>query len=292
MTKIRAATRGSALALWQAEYIAQRVAETSGADVEPVIVSTAGDRDKTTPLHEIGGKGVFVKEVQAALLDGRADIAVHSAKDLPALTPDALTIAAVPPRADPRDALIGCALADLPDGATVGTGSIRRQVQLALIRPDIELVEIRGNIDTRLGLVRDAGGALDAIVMAAAALDRLGRTPVVVDRLETLTMLPQVGQGTLAVECRADDKATIEALAAIDDADARRVLEAERAFLVELGGDCDLPAGAYGVLDGDKVTLTAMLSDGDETVFTDTRTGFDGVALGHGLAADLRERLA
>ncbi len=292
MTKIRAATRGSALARWQTDHIATRLAETIGAEVEPVIVSTAGDRDKTTPLHQIGGKGVFVKEVQAALLDGRADIAVHSAKDLPALTPDGLVICAVPPRADPRDALVGCALADLPNGATVGTGSIRRQVQLAMIRPDVELVEIRGNIDTRLGLVRSEGGELDAIVMAAAALDRLGRTPDVVGRLEVVTMLPQVGQGTLAIECRADDRDTIEALAAIDDPESRRILDAERAFLVELGGDCDLPAGAHGVVDGDNVVLTAMLSDGAETVFIDTRTGPDGVALGHGLAADLRARLA
>lgn len=291
MTKILAATRGSALALWQAKYISELLAVT-GVEVEPVIVSTAGDRDKITPLHEIGGKGVFVKEVQAALLDGRADIAVHSAKDLPALTPDSLTIAAVPPRADARDALVGCVLADLPDGAQVGTGSIRRQVQLARVRPDIELVEIRGNIDTRLALVKSAGGELDAIVMAAAALDRLGRTPDVVDLLDVGTMLPQVGQGTLAIECRADDTATIEALATIDDAHARRILDAERAFLVELGGDCDLPAGAHGVLDGDQVILTAMLSDGAETVFTDTRTGADGVVLGHGLAADLRARLA
>lgn len=291
MTKIRAATRGSALALWQANYVAELLA-AGGVEVEPVIVSTAGDRDKTTPLHEIGGKGVFVKEVQAALLDGRADIAVHSAKDLPALTPDELTIAAVPPRADARDVLVGCALADLPDGARVGTGSIRRQVQLAALRPDVELVEIRGNIDTRLGLVKAAGGELDAIVMAAAALDRLGRTPDVVDHLAVDVMLPQVGQGTLAVECRADDAQTIEALSAIDDAVARRILNAERAFLVELGGDCDLPAGAHGVLDGDQVVLTAMLSDGAEMVFTDTRSGSDGVALGHGLAADLRARLA
>ena len=291
MTKIRAATRGSALALWQANYVAELLA-AGGVEVEPVIVSTAGDRDKTTPLHEIGGKGVFVKEVQAALLDGRADIAVHSAKDLPALTPDELTIAAVPPRADARDVLVGCALADLPDGARVGTGSIRRQVQLAALRPDVELVEIRGNIDTRLGLVKAAGGELDAIVMAAAALDRLGRTPDVVDHLAVDVMLPQVGQGTLAVECRADDAQTIEALSAIDDAVARRILNAERAFLVELGGDCDLPAGAHGVLDGDQVVLTAMLSDGAEMVLTDTRSGSDGVALGHGLAADLRARLA
>lgn len=293
--RIRAATRGSVLARWQTDHVTDLVAAAGTGVVEPLVVSTAGDRDKVTPLHEIGGKGVFVKEVQAAVLDGRADIAVHSAKDLPALTPDGLTICAVPGRADSRDALVGCTLGDLPDGARVGTGSIRRQVQLAALRPDIELVEIRGNIDTRLALTKSAGGDLDAIVMASAALDRLGRTPDVVDRLSIRQMLPQVGQGTLAIECRSNDAATIAALAAIDDPVAHRVLDAERAFLMELGGDCDLPAGAYGVIvseDGvDRVELTAMLSDGAEVVFVDSRVGDDGEAMGRGLAADLRARL-
>jgi len=181
---IRAATRGSALARWQTDHVTRLMSEASSGMVDPLVVSTAGDRDKTTPLHEIGGKGVFVKEVQAAVLDGRADIAVHSAKDLPALTPDGLVICAVPERADPRDVLVGSSLDGLRNGATVGTGSIRRQVQLIAHRPDLELVEIRGNIDTRLGLV----GELDAVVMAAAALDRLERTPAVLERLDVETM--------------------------------------------------------------------------------------------------------
>lgn len=294
--QIRAATRGSALARWQTHHIADLVAAATNATIEPVIVSTAGDRDKVTPLHEIGGKGVFVKEVQAAVLDGRADIAVHSAKDLPALTPEGLVICAVPDRADPSDALIGCTLANLPEGARVGTGSIRRQVQLAALRPDIELVEIRGNIDTRLGLARAHGGDLDAVVMASAALDRLGITPDIVDRLSIDQMLPQVGQGTLAIECRADDVETIAALGTIDNTSAHRLLDAERAFLVELGGDCDLPAGAHAVLIDDagteRIELVAMLSDGAEVVFTDSRVGDDGDAMGRGLAADLRARLA
>jgi len=285
---IRAATRGSALARWQTEHVASLLAESISAEIEPVVVSTAGDRDKTTPLHEIGGKGVFVKEVQAAVLDGRADIAVHSAKDLPALTPEGLVICAVPKRADPRDALVGQTLASLRQGAKVGTGSIRRQVQLHSIRPDLELVEIRGNIDTRLALV----GELDAIVMAAAALDRLGLDPGVLDRLPVETMLPQVGQGTLAIECRADDAETISALSSIDVPESRLVLEAERAFLVELGGDCDLPAGAFATVEGDELRVEAMLSDGSDHVLKASLQGPDGVAIGRSLAVDLRAKLS
>lgn len=266
---IRAATRGSALALWQTDHVTQLMSATSAGMVERLVVSTAGDRDKTTPLHEIGGKGVFVKEVQAAVLEGLADIAVHSAKDLPALTPEGLVICAVPERADPRDALVGSSLDDLPNGARVGTGSIRRQVQLMAHRPDLELVEIRGNIDTRLGRV----GELDAVVMAAAALDRLERTPTVLERLEVDMMVPQVGQGTLAIECRADDLETIAALSAIDSAHSRRVLEAERSYLVELGGDCDLPAGAFAQPVGDELLVRAMLSDGDGIILHAVHAG-------------------
>lgn len=285
---IRAATRGSALARWQTGHVAALVAAAGGERVDPFVVSTAGDRDKSTPLHEIGGKGVFVKEVQAAVLDGRADIAVHSAKDLPALTPEGLVVCAVPERADPRDALVGSTLDDLSMGARVGTGSIRRQVQLASLRPDLDLVEIRGNIDTRLDLV----GELDAIVMAAAALDRLGRTPEVVDRLGVATMLPQVGQGSLAIECRADDCETRAALRRIDHAQSHRCLEAERAFLVELGGDCDLPAGAYAEVVGAEVSVRALLADDSGQIFYLAATGVDGAAIGHQLAIDLRARVA
>ena len=289
--KIRAATRASPLARWQAEYIAGLLA-ANHIEVELCPVSTAGDRDKTTPLHQIGGKGVFVKEVQAAVLDGRADIAVHSAKDLPALTPDGLTIAAVPPRADARDALVGCQLGDLPDGARVGTGSVRRQVQLAELRPDLELVEIRGNIDTRLGLIAANGGELDSIVMAAAALDRLDRSGLVIDRLDATTMLPQVGQGTLAVECRTDDADAIEALAAIDDAHAHAVLDCERSFLTELGGDCDLPAGAHATRGNGEFSVAALLAGSDGSIERATRSGADGVVIGRELAVELRARLS
>ncbi len=254
---MRAASRGSALALWQTRHVAGLLSASGPAlEFEEVVVSTAGDRDTATPIHSMGGKGVFVKEVQAAVLDGRADIAVHSGKDLPAVTPEGLVLAAVPRRADARDALVGCAFESLPVGARVATGSVRRRAQLAWHRPDLVFSELRGNIATRLAKAE----AFDAIVMAAAALDRLEIDPGVVDRLGREVMVPQVAQGALAVECRADDPATRELLAAIEDPETRRVVDAERAFLLELGGDCSLPAGAHAVsVDGD-IELIGMLA--------------------------------
>ena len=281
--RIRAATRGSALALWQTRHVAALLAP-AGVEVDEVVVSTSGDRRQDVPIHEMGGKGVFVKEVQAAVLDGRADIAVHSMKDLPSGTPDGLVLGAVPARADARDVLIGCMLDDLPGGATVGSGSIRRRAQLAARRPDLRFEELRGNIATRL----EKAASFDAIVMAAAALDRLGERPSVVDRLPVETMLPQVGQGALAIECRADDQAARDALAGIEDAEARLLTDAERAFLAELGGDCDLPAGAHAVRDGEDLWLRSMLAAPDgTTVLADDRRGVDPESLGHGAARTL-----
>jgi len=239
---VRVATRGSALARWQADHVASALRAADPAlDVDLVVVETSGDRRLDVPIWEMGGKGVFVKEVQAAVLDGRADLAVHSAKDLPAVTPDGLAVAAVPPRADPRDALVGQRLADLPPGALVATGSVRRRAQLAWLRPDLTFVGLRGNIDTRLGRVPEGG----AIVMAAAALERLGHLDRAAELLDPSVMLPQVGQGALAVECRSEDARTRELLAGLDDTCSRVELEAERGFLAELGGDCDLPAAAH-----------------------------------------------
>lgn len=286
---IRIATRGSALARWQAEHVRALLlaagASTSSTepdlDVEIVVVSTQGDRDKTTPLGVLGGKGVFVKEVQAALLDGRADIAVHSGKDLPGLTPAELVIGAVPPRADPSDALIGSSLADLPDGGVVATGSIRRKAQLASLRPDLRFEELRGNIDTRLAKASD----FDAIVMASAALDRLELSPPAVHRLPVDVMVPQVAQGALAIECRDGDSTTKLHLAAIEDPHARRVFDAERAFLSELGGDCDLPVAAHATLDGSEVELTAIVANhSGSTVLRESRRGEHGVSLGRSVA--------
>ncbi|MFN8050183.1 MAG: hydroxymethylbilane synthase [Acidimicrobiales bacterium] len=279
----RIATRGSALALWQANHVAAALRSADpGVEVELVIISTEGDRRTDVPLAMIGGKGVFVKEVQAAVLDGRADIAVHSAKDLPAITPDGLVIAAVPERADARDALVGARLAELPAGGVVATGSPRRRAQLADLRPDLRFEELRGNIDTRLA--KAAG--FSAIVMAAAALDRLDRHPDVVDLLDVDLMVPQVGQGALAVECRSDDADTISALALLDDAATRRAVTAERSFLERLGGDCDLPAGAHATLGPSGViTLRGVLGDGPMSRFTST--GDDPGALGVAVAEEL-----
>ena len=284
---LRAATRGSALARWQTAHIAELLG--NAADVEPILVTTTGDRLADEPISAMGGKGVFVKEVQAAVLDGRADFAVHSAKDLPAATPDGLVIAAVPLRADPRDVLVGCRLSDLPEGGVVATGSARRRVQLRELRSDLRFAELRGNIGTRLAKAPE----FDAVVMAKAALDRLGEHPPVVDVLSCEAMVPQVGQGALAVECRADNGRVCSALAAIQDPVTRREVDAERAFLATLGGDCTLPAGAHAHVRGDKLVMRAVLADGPDgrchAVFGEDE---DGEALGRSLARQLLDTVA
>lgn len=284
--RLRAATRGSALALWQTEHVAALLnAVDPDLTVEAVVVETTADRRLDIPIAAMGGKGVFVKEVQAAVLDGRADIAVHSAKDLTSMTIDGLVLAAVPERADPRDVLVGSRFADLAAGAHVATGSARRRVQLADARPDLLFSGLRGNIATRLGRV----GEFDAIVMAKAALDRLELTPPVVDVLDADLVVPQVGQGALAIECRADDLALQELLAAIAHGPSRRAVDAERAFLAELGGDCNLPAGAHAVVRDDVVHLTGVLASTDERVLRRlTAEGTDGEAAGRDLARRIR----
>ncbi|MCL4160325.1 UNVERIFIED_CONTAM: hypothetical protein GTU68_028053, partial [Idotea baltica] len=256
---VRIASRGSALALWQAEQVVAYL-RSVGAAAEIVVVSTEGDRRTDVALSEIGGKGVFVKEVQAAVLDGRADVAVHSTKDLPALTPESLTIAAFPQRADVRDAIVGLPLADLGAGHTIATGAPRRHAQLAGLCPDAQIVELRGNIATRL----DKLAEVDAVVVAAAALERLQIVRTDVDFLDPSTMIPQVGQGALAIECAVADTDLVEIFGGLDHPETRRCVETERAFLQRLGGDCELPAGGYAVLDGPEIVLTAMLAtDGD-----------------------------
>ena len=284
----RLATRGSALARWQSEHVAGllRGAEPD-LEVERVVVETVGDRTQAAdvPLWEIGGKGVFVKEVQAAVLDGRADAAVHSAKDLPSVVVEGLMIAAVPERADPRDVLVGSTLAALPTGALVATGSVRRRAQLAWLRPDLTFTGLRGNIGTRLDRAHEFG----AIVLAAAALDRLGRSHEAGEVLEPSVMLPQVGQGCIAVECRADDLVAQERLGAVEHAESRRRLDAERSFLAELGGDCDLPAGAHATLTSEgEVRVEGLLAGLDgHVLLRHADIGPDGVAAGARVAGHL-----
>ena len=283
---LRLATRGSRLALWQAEWVARAL----GGDVELVIVDTVGDRRVDVPLSAIGGQGVFVKEVQAAVLDGRTDAAVHSAKDLPGLTEPGLCLAGIGERDDPRDALVGATLEAIPRGGVVATGSARRRALIADRRPDVTFADLRGNILTRL----DKAGGFDAIVMAVAALRRLGLDDRVAEALDPTVFVPQVGQGAIAVECRADDHATIARLAAtVDHGPTRRAVTAERAFLATLGGGCTLPVGAHATVAPDgEVTLRAVLATADErTCLRRTVRGRDpddlGATVADQLAADV-----
>ena len=277
---LRAATRGSALARWQTE----RVVSLLGDDVELVVVETEGDRRTDVAIDKIGGRGVFVKEVQAAVLDGRADFAVHSAKDLPsdpALQPDGLLIAAIPERADARDALVGCTLDELPAGALVGTDSVRRRAQLAHLRPDLTFSGLRGNVDTRLA----KASSYDAIVLAAAGVHRLGREDAIAQLLDVSVMVPQVAQGALAVECRVDDEKVRAKFARIEDEDARKGVDAERAFLAELGGACDLPVGAHATVTDGVVRIDGLLATADGRIaLRATCEGDDPVAVGAELA--------
>ncbi len=252
--RLRLATRGSAQATAQALAVAVALeAAHPGLTVELVLVETSGDRRADVPLHTIGGQGVFVKEVQQAVLDQRADVAVHSAKDLPSTAAPGLHLAAYCARRDPRDALVGAALDELAQGATVATGSVRRRAQLAAVRPDLAFVELRGNIHTRLGRI-PAGGA---IVMAVAALEILELTDRIAEVLPVEVFVPAPGQGCVAVECRADDDATTALLAAVDHPATRRSVSAERAFLAELGTGCSLPVGAFAAGE----VLTGFLAD-------------------------------
>ena len=261
---LRLATRGSALARWQAEHVASRLGR-SGVETTLVFVETTGDLRRDVPLSQLGGQGVFVKEVEAAVLEGRADAAVHSAKDLQSTTAPGLVLAAVPERGDPRDALVGSSLASLRTGALVATGSVRRRAQLAWLRPDLTFTGLRGNMDTRVAKVDQPGGPA-AVVVAATALVRLGWTERIAEYLEPSVMIPQVAQGALAIECRDGDDATRAALAPIEDGASRMAVNEERAFLAELGGGCDLPVGAYATVANGVVDLTGLLCSLDGRV--------------------------
>ena len=253
---IRIATRSSAQARTQAEAVGNAVRNATGRDYELVFVETVGDKRRDVPLHEIGGQGVFVKEVQHAVREGLADVAVHSAKDLPSGETPGLVVAAWCERRDARDALVGSTLANLAHGATVATGSVRRQAQLSAIRPDLHFTDLRGNITTRLEKVPEGG----AIVMAVAALQVLGLTTRIADYLDRERFVPMVGQGCVAVECRIDDDELHHVLSTVDHASTRHAVEVERTFLAEVGAGCTAPLGAH-VVDG---MLSVFMASGPE----------------------------
>jgi hydroxymethylbilane synthase len=262
---LRIGTRGSPLARWQAEWVADRLrSHHPGLEVVLVEIRTQGDRDRNSPLAAIGGTGLFTKEIQRALIEGSIDVAVHSLKDLPTTSPAGLALAAVPPREDVADALIAPehrTLDALPAGATVGTGSPRRRAMLLHARPDLVVVPLRGNVETRLN--KALKGELAAVVLAAAGLRRLGLDAHITQRLEPPDFLPAVGQGALGIECRSDDDRTRSYLSALDDPSTHRAVLAERRLLAELEGGCVLPLSAFARDEETSLALDAALFDPD-----------------------------
>ena len=287
--RIRIATRGSKLARWQADWVAARLGEF-GANAEIIEIQSSGDAEQLSPVAALGSVGVFTKEIQAAALDGRAELAVHSLKDLPTEQTPGLTLAAIPPREDPSDALVargGATLDALPDGARIGTGSVRRRAQLLHLRPGLAPPDIRGNVDTRLRKL-DAG-EFDAIVLAAAGLARLGWSERITEFLAPPRMLPAPGQGALALECGASDSATRQLVAKLDHMPTRLAVTAERMTLAELRGGCSAPVGAWGRIVDGRLCVEALVADGQgKTVL---RVGGD-CELSRGAAEELGRSLA
>jgi hydroxymethylbilane synthase len=287
---VRIATRRSALAMWQARHVSGLLtAREPGLEVQLLELMTRGDRILDVPLAEVGGKGLFVKEIEDALLRRDAQIAVHSMKDLPAVEPPGLVIAAVPTREDPRDALCshGKKLSDLPRGAKVGTASLRRSAQLQALRPDLRIETIRGNVATRL---RKIDEGFDAVVLAYAGLRRLGLADKVVQVFSTEEMLPAVAQGALAIEARADDAETLRRLAPLEDPVTRIQIEAERGFLRKLQGGCQVPIAGHAEVKGDHVKLRGLVANLDGTVIIrGERSGpaAEAARVGEGLAEEL-----
>lgn len=292
---LRIATRRSALALWQAEHVAARLrAAHAGLEVALVPLTTRGDRILDAPLAHIGGKGLFIKELETALLEERADIAVHSMKDVPVALAEGLTIAAVLEREDPRDAFVSnvaASLDDLPLGARVGSSSLRRQCQLRARRPDLALVTLRGNVDTRLAKL-DAG-EYDAVILAAAGLKRLGLAGRIGQYLAPEICLPAIAQGTIGIECRAGDEMAATLVAPLNHEPTAIRTRAERALNRALMGGCQVPIAGYAELDGRRLRLRGLVASPDgTTVIAGEREGAAGEAerLGEALAAELLER--
>lgn len=289
---VRVGSRGSALALWQTEHVMARLKEAhADIEFELIIIKTQGDKILDVPLARIGDRGLFVKEIEEALIDGRIDFAVHSLKDLPTAQPEGLVIGAVSARADARDCMVSNkykSLAEVPDGAVVGTSSLRRKAQLKALNGTWEFKDVRGNLQTRLGKLDN--GEYDVLVLAAAGLQRLGLNDRIADFIAPSVSLPAVGQGALAVECRANDADTLQLLQTLEDAGTRACVTAERTLLSELEGGCQVPIGAHAVLEGDQLKLEAMVAsvEGDRQL----RVVFDGpmsdpISLGRRAAEEL-----
>ncbi|MFC0050815.1 hydroxymethylbilane synthase [Rheinheimera tilapiae] len=290
--RVRIATRKSALALWQAEYVKARLEFFHpGLVVELVPMSTQGDKILDTPLAKIGGKGLFVKELETAMLEDRADIAVHSMKDVPVEFPEGLMLSTICEREDPRDAFVSnhfSSLDQLPQGAVVGTSSLRRQCQIKALRPDLQIRDLRGNVNTRLAKL-DAG-EFDAIILAAAGLIRLGFHARIAAYLPVSQSLPANGQGAVGIECRSDDAAVRALLAPLEHTATRQAVLAERAMNRALQGGCQVPIGAFAEIDGDQLYLRGLVGqlDGQQILQAEVRgAAIDGEALGQQLAGML-----
>ncbi len=295
MSVVRIATRKSPLALWQAEHVAARLREHHpGLKVELVTMTTRGDKILDAPLAKLGGKGLFVKELEQGMLEGRADIAVHSMKDVPVELPDGLHLPVVLAREDPRDAFVSvrfARFAELPEGACVGTSSLRRQMQLRRMRPDLVIHDLRGNVNTRLGKLER--GEYDAIVLASAGLKRLAMAERIAELLEPEMILPAIGQGAIGIECRQGDEAIEALIAALDDRATHTRVEAERAMNARLAGGCQVPIAGFAEIKGEQMRIRGLVGspDGGRAVAGE-KNGSPSLAteLGESLAEDLLAR--
>ncbi|MGA2421272.1 MAG: hydroxymethylbilane synthase [Candidatus Acidiferrum sp.] len=291
MRALRIGTRGSMLARWQAESVRKQLFAATGVDAEIVIIKTAGDKLQHAPLTQIGGKGIFIKELEEALLEETIDLAVHSVKDIPTDTPSRLQFPAVCKRADVRDCLVsanGVTLANLRQGARIGTGSLRRQAQLLYLRPDLDFRDLRGNVDTRLRKVES--GEYEAVVLAKAGLDRLGLSQRIAETLEPDVCLPAVGQGAIAVQARVKDTDAAAFLAPLDDAETRSSIIAERALLAAMQGGCQVPLGAWARMERGELVMEACVCSVDGLQYIKERatgTAENAAQLGEQLARQL-----
>jgi hydroxymethylbilane synthase len=291
MARLRIGSRGSQLALWQAHHISALLRER-GHEVEIEIIKTTGDKITDVALAKVGTKGMFTKEIEEAMAEGRIDLAVHSLKDLPTELSQGFEIAAVTTRENPRDVFCSdkyASIGDLPRAARVGTSSLRRQAQLKAVRPDLDIYPLRGNVDTRLRKLE--AGEYDAIILAAAGLNRLGKTQLVRQVIPAEVMCPAAGQGALGIEIRAGDSITRQHLAFLDDAAARSTTTCERALLNRLGGGCQVPIGAFAEVCDGRLHLDAIVADPDGSkILRESRDGSDPVPLGESVGEILLQR--